>query len=293
MELGYSERYLMVLNAALVAAMAYFAALCVNDIITRRLHPAVGPASAAAVVVPVATTHPRGYYEQIARRDIFNLEPPPRPSSAPAPVARDLHIKLLGTSQISSGRPFAIVEDTRTGRQLLYRVGDAIPDTGRLMQVKRASVIIDPGDGQLVTVSMESTILAPAPSGSKPLRMRRPRGFRGGAAVRRYGGNHYMLKRALLNKNLENMAQLFTEIRAVPNMVGGHADGYVLSEIQPGSIFQQIGLHNGDILMNVNGQDVRDPTQAMQLFTVLRNAASLTLQVMREGAPVQMHYTIQ
>jgi general secretion pathway protein C len=293
MELGYSERYLMVLNAVLVAAMAYFAALCVNDIITRRLHPAVALSPPAAVVAAVAATHPRGYYEQIARRDIFNLEPPPAPASGGAPVARDLHIKLLGTSQISSGRPFAIVEDTRTGQQLLYRVGDTIPDTGRLMQVKRTSVIIDPGDGRLVTVTMESTDLAPETSRPNPLHTPRFRGSHLGAAVRRFGSNQYLLKRTVVNKNLENMAQLFTQIRAVPNMIGGHADGYVLSEIQPGSIFQQIGLHDGDILVNVNGQDVRDPTQAMQLFTMLRNAPSLTLQVMREGAPVQIHYTIQ
>lgn len=292
MELGYSERYLMVLNALLVAAIAYFAALCVNDIIARRLHPAVATFSPSTVAAPVPRIYPRSYYEQIARRDIFNLLPPPAPASDQAPPARDLHIKLLGTSQLTSGRPFAIIEDTRTGDELLYRAGDTIPDTGRLVEVKSASVIIDPGDGRLVTVSMESD-LPPSAFSPSPIPMRRFRGPHVASAVRRFGGNHYMLRRAVVNKNLENMAQLFTEIRAVPNMIGGHADGYVLSDIQPGSIFQQIGLHDGDILVNVNGQDVQDPAQAMQLFTALRNAPSLTLEVMREGAPVQMHYTIQ
>jgi general secretion pathway protein C len=292
MELGYSERYLVVLNAVLVVAMAYFAALCVNDIISRRLHPVVSPASTAAASAPVSASHPRSYYDQIAHRDIFNLEPAHTRTLAPPPVARELHIKLLGTSQITIGQPFAIVEDTRTGRQLLYRLGDKIPDTGRLVEVRRTSVIIDEGGGKLATISMESTNPGLPVPGSRPMRRRgvRPRG---GAGVRRFGNNRYMLKREMVNKNLANMAQLFTEIRAVPNMVGGHADGYVLSDIQPGSIFQQIGLHDGDILMNINGQDVRDPAQAMQLFSTLRNAPSLTLQVQREGAPVQMHYTIQ
>ncbi|HUY19712.1 MAG TPA: type II secretion system protein GspC [Candidatus Binataceae bacterium] len=292
MELGYSERYLVVLNAVLVAAMAYFAALCVNDIISRRLHPVVSPASTAAVAAPLSASHARSYYDQIARRDIFNLEPVHTRTLAPPPVARELHVKLLGTSQITIGQPFAIVEDTRTGRQLLYRVGDKIPDTGRLVEVRRTSVIIDEGAGKLATIRMESTNLGPAAPGAKPMRRRKLRP-RGGVGVRRYGNNRYMLKREVVNKNLANMAQLFTQIRAVPNMVGGHADGYVLSDIQPGSIFQQIGLHDGDILMNINGQDVRDPAQAMQMFATLRNAPSLTLQVQREGAPVQMHYTIQ
>jgi general secretion pathway protein C len=290
MDLRYSERYLMALNALLIAAMAYFAALCVNDIITARLHPFVA-ASSLTPTRPArpAIVYPRAHYEAIARRDIFNLEPPPAKVEPQPTPARDLHIKLLGTSLISVGKPFAIVEDTRTGQQLLYRVGETIPDTGRLVQVKRDSVIIDQ-DGQLVTVTMESTPLTPGTSGPGPGRSRRFR-LRGNA-VRRLGSNHYMLQRTDVNKHLENLAQLFTQIRAVPNMVGGHADGYVLSNIQPDSIFQQIGLHDGDILMSVNGQEVRDPTQAMQLFTQLRSAESLTLQVLREGAPVQMHYTI-
>jgi general secretion pathway protein C len=277
----------------LIAAIAYFAALSVNDVITARLHPiAAAPPMAPPRTPRAATVHPRSHYEAIARRDIFNLEPPPAKVEAPAPVTHDLHIKLLGTSLITGSKPFAIIEDSNTGQQLLYRVGDNIPDAGRLVQVKRSSVIIDQG-GQLVTVTMESNEPVPSSAPAQgPARMRHFRGLRGGNAVRRLGSNRYLLQRADVNQRLQNLSQLLTQIRAVPNMVGGHADGYVLSNIQSGSIFQQIGLHDGDILMNVNGQEVRDPTQAIQLFNQLRNSSSLTLQVLREGAPVQIHYTI-
>jgi len=290
MDFRNSERSLMAINAMLVAAMAYFAALCVSDIISARLHPIAPPASLAAPpMVAAETTHPRTVYDQIAKRDVFNLEPPPQAPAPAAAPARDLHIKLLGTSILSVGQPFAIVEDTRTGQQLLFRVGQEIPDTGRLVEVKRSSVIIDQG-GQLVTVTMETTELKPGASVPNPLRMRR---FRGPRGIHHFSSNHYTLQRAVVNKNLSNLGTLLTQIRAVPNLVGGRPEGYVLSDIQPGSIFQQIGLHDGDILMNINGQDVRDPAQAMQLFTTLRNAPSLSVQVLREGAPVQMQYTIQ
>jgi general secretion pathway protein C len=291
MDLRNSERYLMVVNAVLVAAMAYFAALCVDEIIIARLQPAAPPTPFTPPrIAAVETTLPRTAYDRIAKRDIFNLAPPPQVQAPPAPVARDLHVKLLGTSILSVGEPFAIIEDTRTGKQLLFRVGQEIPDTGRLVEVKRSSVIIDQGGGNRVTVTMESTELTPSPRGTNP--MMRPHRFRGGRGIRRYGDNHYMLQRAVVDKNLSNLGSLLTQIRAVPNMVGGRPEGYVLSEIQPGSIFQQIGLHDGDILMNINGQEVRDPAQAMQLFATLRNSPSLTLQVMREGAPMQMQYTI-
>ena len=76
MTLRLSERYVMALNLLLIAILAYFLALSVNDIILGRVADAsahlpslVGPEPSA----PVA--RPRGYYNGIARRDIFNLVP--------------------------------------------------------------------------------------------------------------------------------------------------------------------------------------------------------------------------
>jgi Type II secretion system protein C len=167
-----SARYPTVPNVILVAATAYFAALCVNHMVSASLHPAVAPPSIATSPGTVESTHLRAAYDQIAQHDIFNLAPPPHASVVAAPTAPDLHIKLLGTSILNVGEPFAIIEDRRTGQQLLFRVGQTIPDTGRLVEVKRSSVIIDPGGGQLVTVAMGSPDLTPGTSEPNPLPMR-------------------------------------------------------------------------------------------------------------------------
>jgi len=65
---------------------------------------------------------------------------------------------------------------------------------------------------------------------------------------------------------------------------------FKLSEIQPDSIFQQIGLRDGDVLTGVGGQSVGDPAKAMQLLATLRNQNSISLTVMRDGQPVQLQY---
>ncbi|MBF6570472.1 MAG: PDZ domain-containing protein [Candidatus Binataceae bacterium] len=302
MDLNYSERYLAALNLILIAAMAYFAALCVNDIIARHLQPVSSIAVQPAVRPPqTVTLHRKGYYDVIAKRDIFNLQPQTQIAAPPPVVVRDLHLKLLGTSIVTHHKPFAIVEDERSGQQVLYSVGDTIPDAGRLVEVQRSSIVIDQGGGQLATVKMDQTELRPGESRSGAIHKRRLplRNFKHvasrirGPGIREDGAGNYTLQRKMVNHTLENMAQLFTQIRAVPNLVGGQSDGFVLSDIQPGSVFQQIGLQNGDILTNVNGQDVRDPSQAFQLFSQLRSAPSLSVEVMRNGAPMQMHYNIQ
>src|SRR5260370_38196394 len=64
----------------------------------------------------------------------------------------------------------------------------------------------------------------------------------GATGVQKLGGNHYLIARATLNQDLQNMPKLFTEIRAVPNLQNGTPNGYRLSEVEPGSNFQPNGL---------------------------------------------------
>jgi general secretion pathway protein C len=89
------------------------------------------------------------------------------------------------------------------------------------------------------------------------------------------------------------MSRLFTEIRAVPRMQNGSSAGFQLSEIQPGSIFQEIGLQDGDVLTAAQGRPVNDPLKAMELLQTLRNQSSITLNVIRNGSPLQLQYNIQ
>jgi hypothetical protein len=158
----------------LVAAMAYFTALCVNHIFSASVYPAAAPLSiTTSPAGAVESTHPRAACDKIAQRDTFNPAPAPHASVVAAPTAPDLHIKLLGTSIRSVGEPFAIIEDRRTGQQLLFRVGQTIPDTGRLVEVRRSSVIIDRGGSHLVTLAIGSPDVTSGTSEPNPLPMRR------------------------------------------------------------------------------------------------------------------------
>jgi general secretion pathway protein C len=76
-------------------------------------------------------------------------------------------------------------------------------------------------------------------------------------------------------------------------MQNGAMNGFLLSEIQPNSIFKQIGLRDGDLLNAVNGQPVNDPGKAMTMLQSLQNQPSITLNVVRNGVPTQLHYFIR
>jgi general secretion pathway protein C len=300
------DRYMLLLNGLLVGVVAIFLALNVSDVVKLRLaanavpsEPETAAASGRSPLLAIGI-RPRALYDAITQRDIFNLTP--APESAPA-ENEDLQVKLLGTSQLSSGKPFAIIEN-QSGDQSLYRLGDTIPGAGQLLEVSRDRVVVL-HNGRRVALTIPRIEGQPdrgRPSGraarrrpySGPSMIPRPGMFqRPRAGVRQLGPNRYVLDRSAVNSNLQNLAPLFTQIRAIPNLRDGNSNGFRLSEIQPGSIFQQIGLQDGDVLTSVSGQAVTDPLKAMALLQTLRDRPAISLDLMRHGASVQLYYNIR
>jgi general secretion pathway protein C len=310
MGFNISERYVIGLNILLIALIAYLAARSVGDVFALRLASSAVPAESETVGATgghAAGARSRPYYDAIVRRDMFNLAPAPVAAVAPA-ENEDLQLTLLGTSHLTEGRPFAIIQDS-SQNQSLYRLGDTIPNAGKLIEVTKDRVVVL-HNGHRVAVEMahqdmpgaEQPFGIPGRHGRHGLIPRgrliprgplmRSRRF-GATGVQKLGGNHYLIARTTLNQDLQDMPKLFTEIRAVPNLQNGTANGFRLSEVEPGSIFQQIGLMDGDLLTAVSGQPVGDPARAMQLFEMLRSQSTITLNVVRNGSPMQLQYVIR
>jgi len=287
MRIRLSDRYVTALNFILIAAIAYFAALSADDLIARRLtagsgfQPPIRTARSAA-----AANLTRASYSVIAQRDVFNSV---KQAQAPtAPVAANLHIKLLGTSELTAAKPFAIIEDENNHLQALYRLGDEIPDAGTLVEVERTRVLIN-HQGQIVALEIsEGDLASLPPKPSRPFESsNRKSGFR------RAGHNQFVVERSVVDQNLQNMGSLLTQMRAVPNLENGKTNGFKLSEIQQGSIFQQMGLRDGDVVTNIGGQEINDPMRAMELVSVLQNQQAVAIEVMRNGRLVKLSYEIR
>jgi type II secretion system protein C len=315
MPFNISERYLFAINLLLAAlVIPFFAARTVSAMI--KLHYAANIVTQPLVAqapesgMDSTASRPLIAYSIIKRRDIFNLAPAPE-IAAPIEQHEDLNITLLGTSHLSGGaREFAIVED-QTGNEELYRVGEIIPNVGRLVQVGKNRAIID-HNGRRVAIEIPKDSLGdpgevddgddiPVPM-IRPRSMRSPfihnpmfRRFRPAAkagGVRKLGPNKYLVARSTINSDMQNMSVLLTEIRALPVIQNGTSNGFRLSEIQPGSLFQQIGLQDGDVLTAVSGQQMNDPAGALKMLATLPNRSAVTLNVIRNGAPVEISYTI-
>jgi len=305
------QRYLFAINVLLAALIIpWFAARTVSEII--KLHyaadidpqPVVSPAPASDA--DLGAPRPRALYNIIKERDVFNLAPAPEVS---APVEdENLNIKLLGTSHLTGGaRDFAIIEDD-AGNEQLYRLGETIPSVGRLMQIgKNRAIILHNGHRVAIDIPKESLgnsgddESAPRPSmrphGLRPPFIRNPMLRSGRPAakadgVRRIAPDKYLVDRSTINSDMQNMSQLLTQVRALPVIQNGTTNGFRLSEIQPGSLFDQIGLRDGDVLTAISGQQLNDPARAMQMLSTVQTRSAVSVNLLRNGAPVLLNYTI-
>jgi type II secretory pathway component PulC len=155
-----SERHIMVLNYFLITVLAYFAALAANDIMTGRSRTSEDfVARTVSRTADRTPNHSRTDYQAIVERDIFNLTPPP--VVAPPPVIEDLHLSLIGISRMSKSKAFAIIQDQR-GEQAVYRVGEMIPDSGKLIAVESDRAIVE-HDGRKVTVALPADEISGPP----------------------------------------------------------------------------------------------------------------------------------
>ena len=309
MGISFSQRYVAALNVLLIGLIAYFAALTVNDVIARRLADSISaaqPWSARRVDLSPSAMR-RESYSIIAQRDIFNPAAKEAAAAAPAPVvAEDLNIRLLGTSHLTLSRPFAVIENEHTAQQSLYRQGDEIEGVGRLVAVGKTRIIVE-HLGQRVAVEIPHDEMQ-TPT-AFPRRARTSDETEGqqappdipqqsamssaGGGVHSSGQNSYLVDRSTVDSNLNNMSQLLTQMRAIPNLQNGKSNGFSLSEIQPGSLFSQMGLRDGDLVQTISGQDLSgDPTQAVALLNQLRNQHNIQIGLVRNGRPLVLNYSI-
>jgi general secretion pathway protein C len=330
MQLRFSQIHVTILNFVLIAVLAIVSAMCVRDIVERSVSNEPDAPVSMGVRNQITGVRTRPYYDLIVKRDIFNETPQ---QSAPAPVVEeDLHLKLIGTSMLSKSKPYAIIEDP-TGNESLYQVGEDIPDAGKLVSVETNRAIIDRSGHRVAIEIPSSDLPEVPPSQlgvpgvpafrgpllrGLPAAMRRKLqrlGHPGAAGddendnnddndnsddskadkikIQKLGPGKYAVSRAEVQQTMENPAEFFSQMRAMPHFVNGKADGFSITEVAPGSVFEQIGLQNGDMLTSIQGQPVTNPMQAMGLITAVRTASAIDLTVNRGGTPTSVHLDLR
>jgi general secretion pathway protein C len=90
----------------------------------------------------------------------------------------------------------------------------------------------------------------------------------------------------------EEPASFADFIRLSPHVKDGMPVGYRVSPGKDPSLFTQVGLKDGDIVIELNGYDLSDTVQALEAVALLNEAQSLGVEVLRNDEVISLNLDI-
>jgi general secretion pathway protein C len=198
--------------------------------------------------------------------------------------AQQTNIVLVGTVVGPKELSYGIFRDD-LGTQEVFKIGQQVFGLGSLFAVKRDRAILRKGPGS-IEVPLEDI----------KVREITQHGAAGGRSsssfARRVGNGTYVVDQASLQHAIANPGEIMTDARLRP-VVDGKESGYVLSEVKPGGIYDNLGLQNGDVLLRINDYDISNPERALQAFTALKGLDRVEVDLIRSGSKMTLTYQIK
>jgi general secretion pathway protein C len=224
----------------------------------------------------------RALYQAIVDRNIFvTAEAEPEETSVEELEELEptsLKIALLGTVVGGPQDGFAVIEEKGKRKQGLYRVGDSVQGA-TVKRILRGKVVLSVDEKDEILMMAEERA-----SRGEPEYREKPSPEREATVV---------VKRSEVDESLRNVHQLLSQVRIRPHFTDGVADGLVVSNIKPNSIFARMGLRNGDIVQGLNGRNIQTPDDVMEMYERLKSGSRLAVQVMRNGEEKIINYQIR
>ena len=282
------RRAVGVAHAVLVASAACAAALAIGAAAKLWLDSGVEDAPARGArerSAPASESRrARADYSAIFERNLFGSEPIVETTSGPALRAELL---LRGTAEFG-GVGYAVLENADSGRQQLFAVGEAVFDGPKLVAVDARTATLLRGGRRVVLEITETEAAARAATGAAA-----DAAGSAGGGIRQVGDNRYLVDRGEVDHSIENLSTVVTQMRAVPYLKDGKSLGFRVFNIRSGSVFERMGLKNGDVIQSVNGTTLDDPTRALALLEEVQSADEITVDLLRDDHPNTLTYSIR
>jgi len=316
------KRYSWIVNGIVLTMIAYFSADIASFFVELRLESAIESLhspqnNSTATATKIATVLPNDPF--IVEGNIFSsklrwkepeeekpllLPPPPQPIIQLPPPKPPLRLNLVGTVMGDTNTPsYAVIEDPKTREHTLYQEGDFWTEDAQIIEVKRNQVTLLQDETRfvfLIALSPQDMpdrpqsifMPTPPPPSMAPVLSLPPAGGVPGG-IRQMSANQWLIDRTTVDRTLENLPMLLTQARVIPNFTDGKANGFRIFSIQPDSFYKQIGLQDGDILQSINGIEVKDPQNFLQVLDGLKRENRIALNFLRNNKDETSTYDIR
>lgn len=251
----------------------------------RLLTPAIAEAPAAAA----PTQAPGGpALQALLDADLFGrapvaaeAEPAVRLDAIPA---SSLNLTLTGVMVTPRGS-FALIS-AGSGPELPFAIGHEIAPGATLYAVYSDRVLIR-RDGATESLMLEDAEQTGGGASPRPARAGAAAG-NANRVIQARSGAKFTVDRKQLSAQMQT-PEFLTQALMVPNPGGG----FLVREIQPGSLYEKLGLRAGDVINTVNGQPVNTVEDVMRLYSQFGSTSNVQVDVQRGGASETLVYNLQ
>jgi general secretion pathway protein C len=324
------KRYFAAVILALVAASAYFQASGITQLVGASFAAderslAAIPSASPKPQKPMAEgtgDHATSARALLDRNPFDSVTPRPLDAvpvdpdagavvidlehSENAPVCDGVKALLIISSPTAPTWSMAALSGAGSPQTKLVRVGDELG--GRVLQIIDWHRVVLSQGSSLCQVMMFRNEKAAAAAASALAAAAPPAPPAGAAAVvggttalpadiaskiQRVSPTEMNVDRQVVDKILENQAELMRSARIVPEQENGKVVGIRLFGIRPDTLLGTLGIENGDRLQQINGFDMASPEKALEAYARLRTADHLTVQVNRRGQNVNLDFNIK
>jgi len=106
--------------------------------------------------------------------------------------------------------------------------------------------------------------------------------------VQSLGADRQVVDRRQLQRQI-GRPEFLSQALIVPNPGGG----FLVREIQSGSVYEKLGLQQGDVIRTVNGQPITNMDDVMRLYQQFGTAERVTVDVQRHGRAETLYYDMR
>ena len=278
------KRYFTILNILFITGIVFFMVKVFYKIATANIGHIDATKTTARHLVPnIGTTqHELSHYQAIIERNLFKTktETESRPDKIDIETLKptDLKLNLLGTITGDEKEAYAVIEDMVEKKQDLYRIGDTIQNATVKIILREKVVLNVNGKDEILGIEKAS--------GSQEIK-------RSSTGLARTGSQNVTVKRSQIDTAIKDVNTLMKQIRIRPNFKNGKPDGLRLTGIRPNSIFYNMGLKSGDIIMGVDGNNIQSVDDALKFYQSLQSSSRVQLQIKRRGQLKTIDYRIE
>lgn len=195
----------------------------------------------------------------------------------------ELDLSLKGILARRAGNLKLALIAQGSDREKVYRIGDRVAGA-EIMAIEIRRIVLQ-RSGAMETLTLDM---------AAPRRGNTAAGSRVTEGISMLSEHERIVSRNLFDRQLQRLPEILNQARTAPYWDNnGQEAGFRVVDVEAGSVFEQLGLRQEDVIVTVNGVSVRNNREALAAYQSFKTSEAIQLGLLRDGQEVAIDFSIR